>query len=451
MKTCTTLLLVAILTTVAPPEALLLIAVAADQPLVTLSVVDEEMGEPVERFRVVPGVPYSGTDGPPVAAWQPHLVRDSTGGRYVWPRERSYTIFRLRVEAEGYRPSMTAWLREADGPREVTIRLHRDPGIQGVILLPDGSPAAGATLGIALPNRTLRLNGKTIDRADEPPAEEPVDRWRQPITARADAGGRFRLHAEIDPAALLVVVHTGGYLERPFAELLGDDAEQRSPSKLRLAPWGRIAGRILWGDRPGMDECIELIVSRETLYPDMVGTFGSVRSDAGGRFEFADVPPGRVQLARLETAPDGKETTRYQFPVMHVDVRAGDATEVVLGSRGRVVAGRLTGLDSYEGVTLRVHPTAPHVGFPGDDEQWQGWTALRNGRLGATLFRDVTPVGKDGTYRIEGLVPESYQLMVNDGARRLRAGTSFTVKPAAGNTDVGRQDLVEIRVTRGGP
>ena len=110
---------------------------------------------------------------------------------------------------------------------------------------------------------------------------------------------------------------------------------------------------------------------------------------------------------------------------MHVDVRAGDATEVVLGGRGRVVAGRLTGLDSYEGVTLRVHPTAPHVGFPGDDEQWQGWSALRNGRLGATIFRDVIPVGKDGTYRIEGLVPESYQLMVNESARRLRGGTSF--------------------------
>ena len=222
-------------------------------------------------------------------------------------------MFRLRVEADGYRPWMTAWLREADGPWETTIRLRRDPGIHGVVLLPDGSPAAGATLGISLPNRTLRLNGRAIDRADEPPAEEPVDRWRQPITARADAGGRFRLRAESDPAALLVVVHTGGYLERPLAELLGDDAEPISAQELRLAPWGRIAGRVLWGDRPGVDECVELIVSRETLYPDMVGTFGSVRSDAGGRFEFADVPPGRVQLARLETAPDGKEATQYQF------------------------------------------------------------------------------------------------------------------------------------------
>ena len=314
MNRITTALLVAILTAIAPPEAPALIKGGVDQPLVALSVVDEETGTPVERFRVLPGVPYSGTDEASVAVWQPHLVRESTGGRYEWPRERSYETFRLRAEADGYRPSMTTWLRKADGSREVTIRLRRDPGIRGVLLLPDGSPAAGATLGIALPNRTLRLSGRAIDRAGEPPAEKPGDRWRQPITARADADGRFRLPAETDPAALLVVVHEAGYLERPFAELLGTDAEPTPARELRLAPWGRIAGRVLWGDRPGADERVELIVSRETLYPDMVGTSGSVRSDAGGRFEFRDVPPGRVQLSRLVPAPDGTGATRISVP-----------------------------------------------------------------------------------------------------------------------------------------
>ena len=349
MDRITTVLLAAILTTIAPPESPALNARGVDRPLVSLSVVDEETGAPVERFRALPGVPYSGTDERSVAVWQPHLLRESAGGRYEWPRERSYETFRLRAEADGYRPSMTPWLRKADGTREVTIRLRRDPGIRGVILRPDGSPAAGATLGIALPNRTLRLAGRTIDRAGEPPAEKPGDRWRQPLTARADADGRFRLPAETDPAALLVVVHQDGYIERPFAELLGKDAKPLPDRELHLAPWGRIEGRVLWGDRPGAGEQVELIVSRESLYPDMVGTSGSARSDAEGRFEFRDVPPGRVQLSRLAPAPGGKDAPRYQFPVMHAEVRAGDSTEVVLGGRGRVVAGRLTGLDSYVG------------------------------------------------------------------------------------------------------
>jgi hypothetical protein len=444
----TTVLLIAILTSVAHPEALALIASGVDQPLVSLSVLDEETGAPVERFLVVPGVPYSGTDERSVASWQPHLVRESAGGRYEWPQERSYETFRLRVEADGYRPSTTAWLRRADGPREVTLRLRRDPGIRGIVLSPDGSPAAGATIGVALPNRALCLSGRTIDHAGESPAGTLVDRWRQPITTRADAGGQFRLTTETDPAALLVVVHKAGYLERPFADLLGKGAKPTSSAVLRLAPWGRIAGHVLWGDRPGADEHIELIVSRETLYPDMVGTIARVRSDAGGRFDFKDIPPGRAQLSRRVPTEDGKGLTSYQFPVMHVDVLPGDRTEVVLGGRGRVVAGRLTGLDSYKGVTLRVHPTAPHVGFPGDDAEWQGWTALRNSPLGASVFRDAIPAGEDGTFRIEGLVPESYQLMVDDGARRLCGGTELTVKTAAGDGDAQR-DLVEIRVTGG--
>jgi hypothetical protein len=441
----TTILLIAILP---PPEVPAPGAPGAERPLVALSVIDEETGAAVERFLVVPGVPYPGRGerSAAVAAWQPHLVRESAGGRYEWPRERSYERFRLRVEADGYRPSTTAWLRREDGPTEVTLRLGRDPGIRGIVRSPDGTPAAGATLGVALPNRTLQIAGRTIDRAGEAPAREVVDRWRQPITTRADAGGRFQLAAETDPAALLVVVHEAGYLERPFAELLGEGARPTPAAELRLAPWGRIAGRVLWGDSPGVDEAVDLIASWETLYPAMAVTIAEARSDALGRFAFEDVPPGRVQLSRVVPAGDGKGLTTYQFPVLHVDVRPGDGTEVVLGGWARAVAGRLTGLDSYEGVTLRVHPTAPHIGFPGDDAQWQGWAALRNSPLGATVFRDAIPVGVDGTFRIEGLVPESYQLMVNAGAGGLSGGTRFTVEPTA-EGGVAPQELAEIRVT----
>lgn len=415
-----------------------------DPPLVTILAVDHETGARVERFRVIPGVPYSGTADRAVAVWQPHLVAESVDGRFPWSSARSYETFRLRVEADGYRPSSTEWLRKKDDPKEITIRLVRDPGLQGVVLQPDGSPASGATLGIALPNRTLRLKGRSIAGSDEPPAKKISDRWRQPVTVKADAQGRFRLPPESDPSALLVVVHETGYIERPFAELpIKDD-----PPKLKLAPWGRIDGRILWGERPGIDEKIELIVSREMLYPDMVGTFGSVRSDARGRFEFRDIPPGRVQLSHLTEAKDAKGEVQYQFPVMHVDVKAGDATGVMLGAPGRAVVGRLVGLDSYKGVTLHLHPRAPHIGLPGDNDQWRGWSALRNSALGQVVFRDAIPVGEDGRFLIEGLIPESYQLFVNDGGKNLRGGTNLTVQPAT-EDKAKLQDLGEIRVIKG--
>ncbi|QEH38422.1 hypothetical protein OJF2_70230 [Aquisphaera giovannonii] len=444
----TTVILLAIPAYAAPAEALAPGTEGDETPLVVLSVLDEETGRPVERFLVLPGVPYSDRGERPVANWQPHLVRESTGGRYTWPEERSYETFQLRVEADGYRPSATNWLRRADGFKEVTLRLRRDHGTRGVVLSPDGSPAAGATIGVALTNRTLRLKGRAIDGAGAPPAEKPADRWQQPFTTRANAAGKFRLTTETDPAAVLVVVHESGYLEGPFAERLGTGDRPTSFAELRLRPWGRIQGRLLWGDRPGAGEPIELIVSREWRYPDLVGTFASARSGADGRFEFKDVPPGRVQIARLAPTADGKGLTSYQFPLMHLDVPPGEGPEVVLGGRGRVVAGRLTGLDSYEGVTLRAHPTAPHVGLRGDDEQWSGWMSLRNSPAGATVFRDAIAVAADGTFRIEGLVPGSYQVMTNGGAGRPVGGKRITVEPAAGGRDA-PGDLVEIRVTRG--
>ena len=342
---------------------------------------------------------------------------------------------------------MTAWLNSADGPREVTVRLRRDRGLRGIVLRPDGSPAGGATLGIALPNRTLRLNGPRDRASRRTSAERPGDRWRQPVTVQADGDGRFLLPTESDPSALLVVVHEAGYLERPFREVAGDGARADLDRRLQLAPWGRIAGRAAWGEHPGADERIEMIVSRESLYPDMVGTISTTRSDARGRFEFKDIPPGRVQVSHIVAAPDEGGLASYQFPVMHVDVRAGEPTELELGAPGRAVAGRLVGLDSYKGVTLRVHPRAPHIGFAGGDAEWRGWSAMRNSPLGPIAFRDTIPVGEDGRFLIEGLVPESYQLFVNGGVRPLRGYASFTVRSTVDGDAL--QDLGEVRVRQG--
>jgi hypothetical protein len=153
-----------------------------------------------------------------------------------------------------------------------------------------------------------------------------------------------------------------------------------------------------------------------------------------------------VQLDRRLSDKDDDDAPQYQFPVMHVDVKAGGATTAVLGGPGQVVSGRLTGLDSYKGVTLRIHPRAPHIGMPGDEAQWNGWAALRKDSLGSTVFRDAVPVEPDGTFRIEGLVPERYQIIVNPADDKLRGGAEVTVEPAGGER---RQEPLEIRVTRG--
>ena len=53
-------------------------------------------------------------------------------------------------------------------------------------------------------------------------------------------------------------------------------------------------------------------------------------------------------------------------------VEAGDQpTPALIGGQGRQREGRLVGLDSWRRVTFHFHPTAPHIGLPGDDEIWK--------------------------------------------------------------------------------
>jgi hypothetical protein len=64
------------------------------------------------------------------------------------------------------------------------------------------------------------------------------------------------------------------------------------------------------------------------------------------------------------------------------------------------------------------------------------------------VFRDVIPVGEGGTYRIQGLVPEPYQLFVNQGGKRLRGSTSFRLRNEGASTSYCRTRLGKRRACR---
>lgn len=372
-------------------------------PLVTLRVIDAESGDRLKQFRVLPGTPYSlHAPGPEreTAAWQPHLVRLGQDGHYEWSRERSYKIFKLRIEADGYRTRHTAWIQRSSPGIELTIPLQRDTGVAGRVLRPDGKPADEAWLGIGIPARTLRIKDGKLEGTDRRVAAKLSDQWRQPQVVKADGRGRYRLASE-PGAGVVVAVHSSGYYESSVTDW-------EAQPEIRLQPWGHIDGVVRWIDQPGVKEKIAMTVSRDGYgYPDLVGTGSEAVSDGQGRFEFTKVPPGRVQLSRSFAFPDGGS---FWFPYQHEQIKGG-TNEVVFGGEGVTVTGRLSGLDDWSDIQLSYTPNTPR---PGNTYAFRGRALVSASNIGPLYFRKGFHVAADGTFEIKNVLPGHYQLFIRN-------------------------------------
>ena len=406
-----------------------------DGVLIAAKVVDAETNEPIASFRALPGTPFTlvkSPEDPCPAVWQPHLISDYSAGKFAWPKERSYAQFRLRFEAEGYVPGLTLWLKKEDGPQSIVVKLKKDPGIAGQILAPDGRPASGAVLAIALPNRGIRLNNGQVEGvgATSPKRTDPVrlsDRWRQPVAITADAEGKYRLPTETG-TAVVYAVHDAGIAEVTYLELA-------KSIEIRLRGWGSISGRVEWLGKPAGKETLAVLVNRDMDgYPEGCSASWNVVSDEEGRFQVERVPPWQVQISRVTPLP-GENAGSYWFPNLHAHIAEGRPTVVVFG-KGRTVQGKLTGRDSYKGVTLSLSPRPPRIG--GDSS---GFNSIGEGPLRPVFNRSQIPVQEDGSFEIAGVVPERYLLSVQVKEKSLQV-TRVTV-PSPKPEDEGQPFQIE--------
>lgn len=420
---------------------------------IRISVLNSKGDKGIAEFRVIAGVPSNGIadeyekrTGRTVVNWQPHTLRIGKDGDYVWPLAKAYDVMAIRVEADGYQPSVWPWAKKADGVQHIIFQLTEDHGIVGRVLTPGGKPAAGATVALALPQKEAVLEGDKLRGEGEPPPEKPGDRWRRPTMVKTDADGRFTLPTEFEPAAVLVVHELG------VRELTYDDWK-KSP-EIKLDAWGQIDGRVLWKDKPGADEEVTLSIHRDEYgYPGMIRSSAATQTDKEGRFVFEKVLPGLVQISRPMKPADPTKSSftavNLDGLVTHAQIKAGQPTAVMIGGQGRTVSGKLAGLESYKGVTFHFHPTAPHIGFPGDDEIWKAWGELKASAIGPLLFRDKQPVKEDGTFVIENMLPGRYQLFVSaPGFTQYAASTSVEVKPEVPGEKPAKQELEVITIQK---
>jgi hypothetical protein len=133
-----------------------------------------------------------------------------------------------------------------------------------------------------------------------------------------------------------MIVHPLGFLRLNRAELAGQ-------KYLQLQPWGRLEGVVTSGEKPVQGKVFGLEFA--DLKPgDLWFGYSAyhVKSDAAGKFVFAQVPVGKLKLNRIipmQLSPtSGGWSDRLE---QEVEIRPGETTQVSIGGEGYTVTARV--------------------------------------------------------------------------------------------------------------
>ncbi len=310
------------------------------------------------------------------------------------------TALRVRIEAEGYRSTLS----EAGRPgTTLDVKLESAPPLQGRILGPDGKPVKDARVHLATRSQIV------FD-----PMETQGMPGNQKVTGE---DGTFTFPAQCERYAILAVHGTG------YAEL--EAAPDHQPGELTLRPWARVQGRLLQAGKPVPETWISFRPSR-LLGGDRphVQNGLSVQTDRDGHFEFPRVPPVKASVqAQLSPFLKSPLTSSQSVPL---DLRPGQTVDLELGGKGTALKGRveLSGdaastidlTKSLNWLLLRapgIEPSAEirSAGFTAERGWNNVWTTSQEGyAFLRTLHTHFVKLEKDGRFAIHGVPPGDYDL-----------------------------------------
>jgi hypothetical protein len=378
-------------------------------------VVDPETGRPIDRFRLVEGIIWShdfaseDVESPP--DWSLGRADTIVGGRYevCFPRTPPaetiwYPLLVIRIEAEGYAPSISRKYGVWEGEQTCDVTLRKHPWIHGTVRAPDGSPVAGADVVIAVKGQPAPsiYNGRLSEH------------W-QGDDVRTGPDGRFAF-AKPEPGGRIVVLNDHGLARRTLEELAAEPV-------VTLEPWGRIRGRLRVGTNIGAGRIVGAVVSPSDDRGEPVVTFSArALTDADGRFSLDRVAPGHTMVYRPHWFADG---TWYRSHRQGIDVASGQEVEVMMGGAGRPVVGRVTwaaGLPSFDlaSVTGGLRLMQPSPEFSDGFEEWEAerqrawWQAFYRTEEGREYYERanayVVKVMSDGSFRLDDVPSGRYRL-----------------------------------------
>jgi len=270
--------------------------------------------------------------GDPIAAAQAVLRRDDgIAGVGSTDGEGRFTLeavpsgrLALDASAQGYLPVRMEKIEMADGVslEGLEIVLPRGAALEGTVFTPDGSPAAGAMVS-ALPAPGGRMSALFV----------------MPET-RTESDGRYRLEGLPKGTHSISARHPA--YQNAVRDLEIQEDETRLDLRLRAA-W-EIAGRTVDGSGQGIAG-----VRIEWIAPDGGGQ--EILSGAGGSFRFTGVGEGRHRLR-------AEKQGYAQLLVREVQIAGGPVRDLELRlERGSVLTGQILGLSFQDLARVQVAAT----------------------------------------------------------------------------------------------
>jgi hypothetical protein len=419
-------------------------------PAVTIAgtVRDDLTGALIPKFRIITGWPakqFVNGAMTNIAQWSTidRFWMNFSGGEYRHSFEEPVVgrvadpSYIFKFEAEGYAPFVSRVVRADEGEVRLDVTLRKTESSMITALLPDGSPAARADVGLVWPGARLELIPGGFSRNHV-----------QDLTAllQANAEGRFRL-AQNDAILRVIVAHAKGFADTTPSALSAD-------ANIRLQPWGRLEGTYLAGDKPARDRSLTL------EYGGGLATISAsgfkAQSDAHGHFVFPQAPPGRNKLMRVITLSSNSWTSE---PVTEVEIRPGETTSVTLGASNCTVTVHLRWPDGVKRQgNWRVFASMD-TSFPqlpaevaNNPQALSAWRQTPEFRALAaharhySLIEDMT-----GLWSAEDVAPGNYALAVNvvdpptasgQGSNRAHAHATVTVSADSAGQILDLGDIV---------
>jgi peroxiredoxin len=294
-------------------------------------VLDAENGQPLPVFAVTEGRQnrqYIGID------WETASRRTFSNGLFEVSVTKERLAPAVLIEAQGYLPQSSGLIYGLG--TNLTIRLEKGTGPAGVLLTPDGRPAAGRTVYLSRWRDLISIQGPQLEARANDPAGTP--------STRTDTAGHFAFAPDIDAYAVLVVDGAG------FAQARVEDL--KTNPEVRLQPYARLEGTLRIGAKPAGNESIRLApaFSPYEYYPRPLPPYSfsvEARTDGAGHFVFPLVPPVDVKVFHSPKIGSGGEGLIAVTQITNVTLQPGQTVQVTLGGEGRPVVGRVV-LKGYD-------------------------------------------------------------------------------------------------------